>query len=263
MSTTEHSVSSKLQIDRQSLIHRLALKDGSVDVSELAQRFEVTTETIRRDLSDLQERQLVRRVHGGAVPVEVHHHEPMVDARDMQNPDQKLAIGSLAGAEALPGSTVIIDSGSTGQRLAETIPVNTGIHVITNSLVTALTLARRGVRELSVLGGGVRTNTFAMVDAETVNAVRAIRVDVLFISCDGLSFKRGLTTPYRPEHLLKRAMIESARRVVALVDHSKFGNDQTFSFAALHEIDVLVTDSRADDDEVEILTEAGIEVRRA
>ena len=223
----------------------------------------MTTETIRRDLSDMQERQLVRRVHGGAVPVEVHHHEPMVDARDMQNADQKLAIGKLASMEALAGSTVIIDSGSTGQRLAEAIPVDTGVHVITNSLVTALTLARRGIRELSVLGGRVLTNTFAMVDTESVLALRATRVDVLFISCDGLSFKRGLTTPSRSEYLLKRAMIESARRVVALVDHSKFGNDQTFSFASLHEIDVLVTDARAANDEVEILSEAGVEVRRA
>jgi DeoR family transcriptional regulator, fructose operon transcriptional repressor len=143
------------------------------------------------------------------------------------------------------------------------LSVEADAHVMTNSLVTALTLSRRGVKQLSVLGGSVRTNTFAMVDAQTIEAVRAMRVDVLFISCDGLSLNRGLTTPYREEHLVKRAMIESARRVVALVDHSKFGNDQTFCFAGLHEIDVLVTDSRATNDEVEILTEADIDVRRA
>ena len=262
MSITEHSGTPKLQIDRQRQIYRIALKNGSVDVSDLAAQFDVTTETIRRDLSDMQERQLVRRVHGGAVPVERHTHEPMVDARDMQNPDEKLTIALLASREVPTGGTMVIDSGSTGQRLAEIMPIDTGVHIITNSLVSALTLARRGANELTVLGGGVRTNTFAMVDAETVNAVKAMHVDVLFISCDGLSFQRGLTTPYRQEHFLKRAMIESARRVVALVDHSKFGNDQTFTYAGLHEIDVLVTDSRADDDEIDILTEAGIDVRR-
>ena len=102
----------------------LALKHGSVDVAELARRFEVTTETIRRDLSDLQERQLLRRVHGGAVPVERHHHEPMVDARDMQNAEEKLRIGREAIREVPEHGSVIIDSGSTGQRFAEVFPVD-------------------------------------------------------------------------------------------------------------------------------------------
>ena len=263
MSTADPSANPRFQIERQRQIHRLALKNGAVDVSDLAQHFEVTTETIRRDLSELQDRKLVMRVHGGAVPVEQHHHEPMVEARDMQNAEEKRAIARLACRELTAGATVIIDSGSTGQSLAEVLPVDAKLQVITNSLVTALTLARRGITELSVLGGSVRNNTFAMVDAQTVEAVRSVRVDLLFISCDGLSFKRGLTTPYRQEHYLKRAMIESARRVVALVDHSKFGNDQTFGFAALHDIDLLLTDARATDDEIDILTEAGVEVRRA
>ncbi len=250
------------QVDRQRQIYRLALKDGAVDVSQLAQRFDVTTETIRRDLSDMQERQLLQRIHGGAILAEHHHHEPMVDVREMLNAAEKLEMGRLAAAEVPIGGTVIIDSGSTGLRFAEVFPVTANALVTTNSLMTALTLARRGVKDLSVLGGSVQTNTFAMVDAQTVHTVRSMRVDVLFISCDGLSFKRGLTTPYQAEHHLKRAMIESARRVVALVDQSKFGNDQTYSFAGLSEIDVLVTDQRASDDEIEILKEAGIKVWR-
>lgn len=257
------SFSSLLQIDRQRQIYRLTLKRGSVDVSELAQLFEVTTETIRRDLSELQDRQLIRRVHGGAVPVERQFHEPMIDARDILNAAQKTAIGHVASGEVPTNGTVIIDSGSTGQKLAELMPIVPGLHVTTNSLLTALTLARRGLTELTVLGGSVRTNTFAMVDSQTVELVRAMRVDVLFISCDGISLNRGLTTPYPRENYLKRAMIESARKIVALVDHSKFGNDQTYCFAQLREIDVLVTDSRAGDDEITILSEAGIDVRRA
>jgi DeoR family transcriptional regulator, fructose operon transcriptional repressor len=263
MSLIDNNPVAKLQIERHRQIYRLALKHGSVDVSELAQRFDVTTETIRRDLSELQDRELLQRVHGGAVLIERHNHEPMVEARDMQNADEKLAIGRLASSEVPQHGTVMIDSGSTGQRLAEVLTLAPGVSVTTNSLVTALTLARRGVQELSVLGGGVRTNTFAMVDAQTVEEVRAMRVDLLFISCDGLSLSRGLTTPYQEEHYLKRAMIASARRVVALVDQSKFGNDQTFCFAGFQDIDVLVTDHRVSDDEVEILTEAGVEVRRA
>ena len=261
--TTQSSGGAKLQHDRQREIYVLALKHGSVDVSELARRFAVTTETIRRDLSDLQERQLVRRVHGGAVPLERLSFEPMLDARDILNADEKMRIAQEAITEVPELGSVIIDSGSTGHRLAEVFPVDRNVHVVTNSLITATMLTRRGHRQLTVLGGAVLTNTFAMVDAATVDAVRGLAVDVLFISCDGLSFRRGLTTPYRDESLLKRAMIKSARRVVAMVDQSKFGNGQMFSYAELDELDVLVTDSRVDDDAVEILAGHDIDVRRA
>ena len=261
--TTQSSGGAKLQHDRQREIYVLALKHGSVDVSELARRFAVTTETIRRDLSDLQERQLVRRVHGGAVPLERLSFEPMLDARDILNADEKMRIAQEAITEVPELGSVIIDSGSTGHRLAEVFPVDRNVHVLTNSLITATMLTRRGHRQLTVLGGAVLTNTFAMVDAATVDAVRGLAVDVLFISCDGLSFRRGLTTPYRDESLLKRAMIKSARRVVAMVDQSKFGNGQMFSYAELDELDVLVTDSRVDDDAVEILAGHDIDVRRA
>jgi DeoR family transcriptional regulator, fructose operon transcriptional repressor len=253
----------RLQFDRQRQIYRIARQLGAVDVSDLAQRFEVTTETIRRDLSDLQEQKLVRRVHGGAVPVERTFHEPMVDARAGHNTEEKLAIGRLAAEELRPNATVIIDSGSTGQLFAEVLPTNLDLKIATNSLITAITLARRGVAEITMLGGGVRTNTFAAVDTMTVESVRNMRVDLLFIGCDGLSFARGLTTPYTAEYHVKRAMIQSARRVIALVDQSKFHNDQTYSFAAFNELDVLITDSRVSDEDAELLADSEVVVRRA
>ncbi len=256
-------IAARLRTDRQREIYLLALRHGSVEVADLAQRFDVTTETIRRDLSELQSQGQLRRVHGGAVCVEQAQHERTVDARDMQNPDEKLRIAQMAIAEVPPLGSVLIDSGSTLQRLAEVFPIESGAHVVTNSLVVALTLSRRGIAELTVLGGGVRTNTFAMVDAFTVDMVKDLRFDVLFVSCDGLSLHRGLTTPYREEAAVKAAMIKVADKVVALVDQSKLGNGQMFPFAALDDIDVLVTDDRIDASSAEILTEAGIDVRIA
>jgi len=253
----------RLQHDRQQGIYMLALRQGSVDVADLARRYSVTTETIRRDLSDMQGRQLLRRVHGGAVPVERMNHEPKVDARDMVNADEKLRIATMAVAEVPVRGSVIIDSGSTGQRLAEVFPVDRDVHVVTNSLVTALTLSRRGLRDLTVLGGTVRTKRLAMVDETTPAELQHMAIDVLFMSCDGLSFQHGLTTPYREEHTIKRAMMERAHRVVAMVDQSKFGNMQMFSFAKFDEIDVLVTDTRVDPEAADFLTSHGMTVHRA
>jgi DeoR family fructose operon transcriptional repressor len=241
----------------------LALRQGSVDVADLARRFGVTTETIRRDLSDMQDRQLLRRVHGGAFPVERMNHQPMVDARDMVNAEEKLRIAAMAVAEVPDRGSVIIDSGSTGHRLADVFPVERDVHVVTNSLITALTLSRRGLRDLTVLGGSVRTKRLAMVDQTARAELQHMAIDVLFVSCDGLSFQHGLTTPYREEHMIKRAMIERADRVVALVDQSKFGNAQMFSFAKFDEIDVLVTDTRVEPEAADFLASHGISVHRA
>jgi DeoR family transcriptional regulator, fructose operon transcriptional repressor len=263
MTATEESAGPpRLQHDRQHAIYMLALSQGSVDVSDLARRYGVSTETIRRDLSEMQTRNLLRRVHGGAVAIERINHEPMLAARDVVNAEEKLRIATRAVEEVPERGSVIIDSGSTTQRLAEVFPVDRDVHVVTNSLMTALTLSRRGLRQLTVLGGAVRTNTLAMVDDTTRSELQHMAIDVLFVSCDGLSFQHGLTTPYREEHTIKRAMIESARRVVAMVDQSKFGNVQMFSFAAFDEIDVLVTDTRADPEATAALSKHGIAVHR-
>jgi DeoR family fructose operon transcriptional repressor len=184
----------------------------------------------------------------------------MIDARDMVNAEEKLRIATMAAAEVPERGSVVIDSGSTGLRLAEVFPVDRDVHVVTNSLRTALTLSRRGLRNLTVLGGTVRTNRHAMVDETTRAELQPMAIDVLFVGCDGLSFKHGLTTPYKEEYTIKRAMIERAARVVALVDASKFGNVQMFSFAAFEEIDTLITDARADPDAVEVLRSEGMSV---
>jgi DeoR family fructose operon transcriptional repressor len=261
--TISQPAGSRLQHDRHHAIYMLALRNGSVDVADLARRFGVTTETIRRDLSDLQERHLLRRVHGGAVPVERMNHEPMVEMRETVNAEEKLRIATKAVDEVPERGSVIIDSGSTGHRLSMVFPVERDVHVVTNSLITALTLSRRGVRDLTVLGGAVRTKRLAMVDDTTRAELDHMAIDVLFMSCDGLSFKHGLTTPYREEHSVKRAMMARADRVVALVDHSKFGNAQMFSFASFEEIDVLITDSDVDPEAVDILSAHGVIVHRA
>ena len=251
----------RLQHDRQHEMYLTALRHGSVEVAELARRFGVTTETIRRDLSELQAQGKLRRVHGGAVPVENVHHEPLLTARHMQNAAEKTRIAREAISEIPEHGTAIIDSGSTLEHFAEVFPADRDVHVITNSLRSGLALVQRGVHPLTVLGGGVTPNTFAMVDTYTMTMVREMSVDVLFISCDGLSFRRGLTTPYRNEATVKRAMIEAAQRVVALADHSKLGNGQLFSYADFDEIDVLITDTGADADAIESLGSRQIDVR--
>lgn len=229
------------QSERQRQIAALTLDIGRVEVADLAERFKVTTETIRRDLSELQTHRLVRRVHGGAIPWERSRFEPLLANRNVQNAQEKRRLAHRALEELPDSGTVIIDSGSTLGSLAEVIPDDRDLRVVTNSLVTAQELSSRQRIDVFVIGGKVRKNTLAMVDTETVAAVQRLTVDTLFISTDAATATTGLTTPFHGEAALKSAMIAAAKRVVALVDHSKFGDDQFIRFAAWDDVDVLIT----------------------
>jgi DeoR family fructose operon transcriptional repressor len=114
-----------------------------------------------------------------------------------------------------------------------------------------------------VIGGFLKKNTMAMVDPTSVDTVRQLTVDVLFISCDGVSPERGFTTPYREEVAIKKAMIAAARRVVMLFDYGKVGNDQIFKFADVSEMDTIVTDAATSDRAIEAFRSLGPQVIRA
>lgn len=237
------NVTPLFQSERQQMILDQLGRDGRVEVAELSTTFQVTTETIRRDLSELQKQRRVRRVHGGAVSWEINAFEPLVSVRNDLQDSEKRRLALAALAELPDSGSVIIDSGSTLTRFAEAIPHDTALRVVTNSLPIAQVLAERDHIDLIVAGGQVRKNTLAMVDAEAIRTVESLRVDTLFISSDGLSASNGLSTPYREEAQLKQVMIACARRVVALVDHSKFGHEHFIRFANWSDIDTLVTNA--------------------
>ena len=260
---TEAPTPSLFQTERQREIAGLTLQIGRVEVAELAERFRVTTETIRRDLSDLQNERVVRRVHGGAVPWETDRFEPLVSVRTDLHDAEKRRIARRAIHELPDTGAVIIDSGSTLSRFAEAIPADCALRIVTNSLATAQVLANHEHTDVIVIGGKVRKNTLAMVDAGTIAAVEPLAVGTLFISSDGLSADRGLTTPYRDEAALKQAMIRAANRVVALVDHSKVGHDRLVRFAEWSDIDVLVTNTEVEPSVIAQIEELGTTVQLA
>lgn len=249
------------QQERQREITAVTLEAGRAEVADLAERFGVTTETIRRDLSELQKRKVLRRVHGGAVPWEATVFEPLLSVRSQRNENEKRRLAIAAIDELPDNGTVIIDSGSTLTRFAQAITGNLSLRVVTNSLTVASCLAEHESLDVIVVGGKVRKNTLAMVDAQAIAAVEPLSVDTLFISTDSASARTGLTTPYREEAALKQTMIGAARRVVALVDHTKFGEDHFARFAEWSDIDVLITNRELDPRVVDEIEATGTTVR--
>lgn len=248
--------------ERQQSIADLVTARGRLSVNALAEEYDVTTETVRRDLSVLERAGIVRRVHGGAVPAgALAGLEPKVADRDLAHADQKDRIARQAVALLPPnGGTVILDAGTTTSRLAMMIPRELALTVITNAVPIASRLAGSPSIKLHLLPGRVRSTTHAAVGEDTVAALDRLRVDVAFVGVNGLSLEHGLTTPDHAEAAAKRAIIASSRLTVALVDSSKIGLEQTVRFADLRDIDVLVTDSGVKRSDVDALERKGVEV---
>lgn len=232
--------------ERQLWIVERARAAGRVEVAALAEELSVTTETVRRDLTTLERHALLRRVHGGAIPIERLGFEPALAARVGVLTTEKERIARLALAEVPEEGTILLDAGTTTARLADALPTDRELVVLTNALPIAMSLSVRPNLTVLLIGGRVRGRTQAAVDAWALQALADSYVDVAFIGTNGISPERGLTTPDTTELAVKRAMIRSARRSIVLADHTKVGQDHLSRFASLDEIDTLISDTGLD-----------------
>jgi len=243
--------------ERQQQILQRARTEGRVDVVALAEDLRVTTETIRRDLTVLERAGVLRRVHGGAIPVERLGFEPALATRDAVMTAEKERIAKAAVEELPRDGAIIIDAGTTTGRLAEAIPLDRELTVVVNSPPLATALATRPNLTVIALGGRVRGRTLAAVDDWALAPLATLCVDVAFMATNGLTIERGLTTPDPAEAAVKRSMMAAARRTVMLADHTKVGNDYFARFGALADIDVLITDAGLNDSVADDIRQAG------
>lgn len=249
--------------ERQQVILERARAESRVDVAALAEEFAVTTETIRRDLTVLERHGVLRRVHGGAIPVERLGFEPAVATRETVMTDEKRRIAKAALGELPAEGSILLDAGTTTAQLAEIIPLEAELTVVTHSVNIALSLASRPNLTVMLVGGRLRWRTLASVDAWALRALQETYVEVAFMATNGLSVERGLTTPDLSEAMVKQAAIASARRTVLLADHTKVGRDNFARFAELSDVDTLITDTGVDAAVVDEIAAAGPTVLKA
>nr|WP_202443868.1 MULTISPECIES: DeoR/GlpR family DNA-binding transcription regulator [unclassified Streptomyces] len=229
---------------------------GGVRVNELTRKLSVSDMTVRRDLDALARQGLVEKVHGGAVPVsEPSAHEPGFEAKSGLELSAKEDIAKAAAEMAAPGSAIALAGGTTAFALAQQLLEVPDLTVVTNSVRVAdvfYTAQRaaasggtgpRAGAATVVLTGGVRTPSDTLVGPVADAAIRSLHFDVLFLGVHGISVEAGLSTPNLAEAETNRHFVRSARRVVVVADHTKWGTVGLSSFATLDQVDVLVTDA--------------------
>ncbi len=246
--------------DRREHILALVRKASRASVEELAETLNISSETVRRDLAQLSEQGLLRKIHGGAVHSQTAQESPLDDRRATAR-GEKLAIATAAAALFEPGDSFLIDAGSTTTYFAEALGKIGKFSVITNSIAAAAELWKAPHRsDVYVLGGRYFGDGHEMLGALTVEQIRAVRADHAVLTIGGMDGEGNCMDFNAEEAFVARAMIASARDVTVIADSSKLGRHALFQVCAAQRVDRLVTNGPVDSPLREVLSAADVQI---
>jgi len=246
--------------DRVSTILERLAHDGSVDAGRLADDFDVSPATIRRDLQMLEDQKLLSRTHGGAVAVDVPYELPVL-YRGGQHREQKRAIARCAVARLPHGPlTVGFTGGTTTYEVACLLSERFDLTIITNALNIAVELALRPRLKLIITGGVSRTQSYELVGPFADRLLAGLNIGVAVVGVDGIIARGGLTTHDEIEAHTNHAMIRRADRVIVVADGSKVGQILLAQICPVADVAELITDSSADPVALDGIRRAGTEV---
>lgn len=235
-----------LVAERHREIVSLVEKEGSVRVTELARLFNVTEETIRRDLERLELDGKLQRSHGGAVTIQEEETETPFSQREISHVEEKIQIAREALHRIQEGDTILLDASTSAWQLARMLP-DMYLTVLTNSIKVAMELAAHQKTRVISTGGALLPSSLSFIGPQAERFLEEYRVDKLFLSCQGLDFRRGLSDSNEWQANLKQRMISIADKRYLLVDHSKFQTNSLTVFGKLQDIDEVITDCHVDD----------------
>ncbi len=252
-----------LAAERRRLIAESIRSRGVVSVAEMASSLGTTEITLRRDLRSMAREGLLVRTHGGAVLPAVLGHEPSYSEKAHQAAAEKGAIAALAIGLVRPGDSILLGPGTTTLALARLLSAIPELTVVTNSLLVAQALMNAPHVEVILTGGTLRRSIHALVGPAAEDSVKSLRASQAFISGNGFSAERGLSTPSPIVAAMDRALAGAAQQVVVLADHTKIGQETMCQTVPAARVDMLITDSRARPKDLEAITAVGVEVKVA
>jgi DeoR family transcriptional regulator of aga operon len=246
--------------ERRRAILAMLHRDGRVLVKDLARQFRISQITIRKDLEILDSQGAVQRTHGGALPVQAGALlDPTLREKERLHRREKARIAEAAVKLVEEGQSVLLDSGTTTTAVARALKDMSRLTVITNAINIAAELAGTHI-EVILTGGMLRKNSFSLVGPLAEQTLRQLSADILFLGVDGFDTRAGLFTPNLLEAQVNRAMVEIARRTVAVCDSSKFGRRSLCNIMAVTSIHEVVTDKLIPKSDLRALKDAGVKV---
>ena len=249
--------------ERQDEIARLITENGRARVSDLSVRFGVSAVTIRKDLLILEGQRRVVRTHGGAIAPRSTGPEPAFDVRERLQRDEKTRMGAAAAARVSDGESIVLDASTSALSIARHLKgteVWHGLTVVTNSIRIASELAGHQGITVLMLGGRVRWEALSVVGLLGDAVFRRVNVQKAFLGAAGFTIEEGLSDAMEEEAQIKRSMVNAARDVYAVVDHTKWGRIASATFCRTDRLTGVFTDDEAPADMVAALRDKGTEV---
>jgi DeoR/GlpR family transcriptional regulator of sugar metabolism len=250
--------------ERQEHIARIVEEHGRARVTELAAQFGVSAVTIRKDLIVLESGQRLVRTHGGAITLDRSRPELAFEIRERLQWDEKERIGAVGAALVHDGESIVMDASTTALAVARHLKVRpdwSQVTVITNGLRIASELAGQPGITVLMLGGRVRWEALSVVGGLGDGLFSRINVQKAFVGAAGFTLESGLADATEEEALMKRAMVNAAREVIGIIDHTKWGRAAFATFCPTDTIDVMLTDEGAPEATVRALADRGVDVR--
>jgi len=249
---------------RRELITQHIRERGRVQVSELMDEFGLTDTSIRRDLSILESKGVIRRVHGGAVSTSEGLQIAILEERKIHYSAEKRCIGAVAAEYIQPQDVVLMDTGTSVLQVARHIPESIRrlgtLRILTNSTLLLDEMGSWATPNLLLLGGIFLPEHWATVGPEVLSSLQQISAHRAFLGCDGLTLNGGITSAHPLVAQTGREMANRAEQVIVLADHSKLGRAGFIPIMPINKIDILITDSSANKQIIDSMRERDVQV---
>ena len=246
--------------ERQSLILDLLMQQDSLLVTDLSEQLNVSSVTIRKDLTELEKKKKLYRNHGKAILIDPYSENKNVSEKERLCVEEKRLIGAASAQMVTPRDSILIASGTTVHALARNIHATDRLTVITASLEVANILASDHNIDIIQLGGMLRHSSLSVVGKYAEAALSDFACSKLFIGVDGIDLEFGITTTDMMEASLNRIMMQTAQKTIVLADSSKFGRRGFSKIADIKDIDHIITDSNITPSTAKAIEEMGIEL---
>jgi DeoR/GlpR family transcriptional regulator of sugar metabolism len=256
--------------DRWNALLEILAREGSLDVEDAAVELAVSTATIRRDLDELGQQQMLVRTRGGAVPHSVSYDLPLRYKAGRQAPEkQRIA---RAAAALIPDHAVVgINGGTTTTEVARALAMRASsagsdernLTIVTNALNISSELAVRQQIKIVSTGGVPHRHSFELIGPYARHVLEQVHLDFAIVGVDGVDPESGLTGHNEDEAIVNQLMVTRARTVIVVADSTKLGQRAFARIADIHAVQILVTDSAANAELCDRFTEAGLKVIRA